>query len=176
MAPWRKLIVAAVLAVIVGWHAFAVIAQEDHWPFSNYPMYSKLQSQREFSNVRIVAFTNETPPRRIVERSTHLRTLMARLARREIPDPARVARTIREHFSKYDQRDDKELGGARIAEVRVYRQTWVLRPDASNRDEPDRNELVARVPIELAAATAPATVPSTAPAGEGAKRRRKGAP
>lgn len=167
MAVWRKLFVAVVLTVIVGWHGFAVIAQQDHWPFSNYPMYSKLQTERQFSNVRIVAFTDESPPRRMVERSTHLRTLIARLARREIPDPARVARTIREHFSKYDQRDDKDLGGARIAEVRIYRQTWMLRPDASNRDQPDQNELVARVPIG-----SPATPAATAPTGEAKKRRR----
>lgn len=145
MPSWQKLIVAVVMIVIVGWHVFAVIAREDHWPFSNYPMYSKLQTEKVFSNVRIVAFTDETPPRRIVERSTHLRTLMARLARREVPDPARVERTIRDHFRRYDQRADK--GGARIAEVRIYRQTWQLRPDASNRDEPDQTELFARVRI-----------------------------
>jgi hypothetical protein len=167
MAVWRKYIVAAVLTGIVGWHAFAVIAQQDHWPFSNYPMYSKLQTERQFSNVRIVAFTDESPRRRIVERSTHLRTLITRLARREIPDPARVARTIREHFSKYDQRDDKNLDGARIAEVRIYKQTWILRPDASNRDEPDQNELVARVPIG-----SPASTPATEPTGDEKKRRR----
>jgi hypothetical protein len=169
MKLYRKLIVAFFLIGIVGWHVFAVSAQQDHWPFSNYPMYAKLQAEREFSNVRIVAFTDETPPRRIVERSTHLRTLMARLARREIPDPARIERTIRDHFGRYGQRDDKDLGGARIAEVRIYKQTWVLRPDAGNRDQPDRNELIARVKVDPPATT-PTTEPSTRPV---SKKRKK---
>jgi hypothetical protein len=140
---WRKNFIVGLLAFIVGFHVYDVLARRDHWPISNYPMYSKLQTENSFWTVRIVAYTDEDPPRRLVEKSTYLRTLVSKLIRREDRNLTRLVRVMKDHFDDYAQRE--KLHGVKIEEVRVYRERWNLRPDASNRDEPDLRELFVKI-------------------------------
>lgn len=143
MPQWRKNFIVGLLGFIVGFHVWDVLAKRDHWPISNYPMYSKLQTDNGFWTVRIVAYTNEEPRRRLVEKSTYFRTLVSKLIRREDRNLTRLVRVVKDHFATYAKREGLE--GAKIDEVRVYRVRWNLRPDASNRDEPDLSELFVKI-------------------------------
>lgn len=154
MPSWRKAFVYAGLVALVAIHAVAVASMRDLWPFSNYPMYSKLQTDRTFRSVRIVAFSDSDPPRRFVDRSTHLRTQVNRLVHREEPAPARLNKLLRDYFRGYEQRDRLKAENVRLVEARVYRLKWEMLPDASNRGTPDEVELVARVALRDGAALA----------------------
>ena len=147
MPSWRKAFVYAGLIALVAIHAYAVASMKDLWPFSNYPMYSKLQTDRTFQNVRIVAYSDADPPRRFVDRSTHLRTQVNRLVRREEPAPDKLNKLLRDYFRGYEQRDRLKAENMKLVEARVYRLKWTMRPDASNRGTPDEVELVARVAL-----------------------------
>jgi hypothetical protein len=147
MPVWRKTLVYALLVGLLAIHAFAVASMKDLWPFSNYPMYSKLQTDRTFQNVRIVAYSDSDPPRRFVDRSTHLRTQVNRLVRAEQLNQKKLNKLLRDYFRGYEQRDRLKAENVRLVEARVYRLKWVMRPDASNRGEPDEYELVARVAL-----------------------------
>src|SRR5215208_251314 len=41
VSPRRRLLVYAVIAVILLGHAYDIIRQQEHWPFSNYPMWAR---------------------------------------------------------------------------------------------------------------------------------------
>jgi len=46
MPRWRVWMVFALAAVLLGGHLFDIIRQREHWPFSFYPMYGRVQKKR----------------------------------------------------------------------------------------------------------------------------------
>ena len=53
MPRWRIALVATLAVVLIVGHVFDIVTQTEHWPFSYYPMYGRVQSK---SRLRIPAF------------------------------------------------------------------------------------------------------------------------
>ena len=45
MRPWRIWLVATLAGLLVVGHLFDIITQVEHWPFSFYPMYGRVQKK-----------------------------------------------------------------------------------------------------------------------------------
>ena len=148
---WRRWVVYAAIAVVVGGHARDIITDEEHWPFSPYPMYS-YPPPRELTVYRmagVVAAGEEFP---LLQRM-YLRPLNAgsagstlgRLDRRN--NRAGLDLALRECLTRYEAlRLAGRHDGPPLCGVRLYRLTWVVgRPDP--KAEPDRRELRHEVTI-----------------------------
>jgi hypothetical protein len=139
----------ALIGFLVGGHAYDLWRDEEHWPFSQYPMFSALETSREFTALRLYGVSAsgvELPllaysylaPLDQCRVSTAL-SWMARTADAE----ARFADVLRTVHQRYERRRAAgDHSGLALAGVRLYRSRWTLQPDAGNADRPDARELV----------------------------------
>ncbi len=137
MSRPRLLTVNLLLLVILAGSLTDIALGREHWPFSPYPMYSRLELARETSKVMLFAVPENAEkapfPLQTWEmiqpfERTRLNTAMARLARSPQAEEALRA-AARDVWRRY-------LEGRRarpeLREVRVYQVHWPLLPDASN--------------------------------------------
>ena len=65
MSSWRVGVVYGTLALIVGGHLYEIARQQEHWPFSNYPMWSRPITTPDLAHYRMVGLTDEPVPREV---------------------------------------------------------------------------------------------------------------
>lgn len=166
----RKLLVFGLLAFLVGGQAWAMITQEEHWPFSPYPMYADVNATPTIRMTRLIGLTPAPEHRELTMDAAWLRKEFARAARHPQAHE-RLQRLMRTYVKHYGWTNPVDPTGKPLEAFRVYEQVWYLRPDAGNRQQPDENRLLAEYPHpDLAPATRPATDatsrPSSARAGD----------
>jgi hypothetical protein len=152
MLGWRLLVVYALGAVIIGGSVFDSVTDTEHWPFSQYSMFSWLENPADhsFTTLRLYGVTQREPLSEFP------------LAKNEYFEPfdnsrlpAALAIAIRENrltpaledcLRRYDAlRASGIHQGPPIQSLRLYRVTWTADPHAGNVDHPDRKELLGEV-------------------------------
>src|SRR4051794_35085797 len=136
----------AVLVVLVGVHAFDVIAEAEHWPFSPYPMYSKLNTSRDFSTVNLVGVaTGQGNTREVPLKGAWLRTSLNYLSTsKKRESPAKLRRALADILKFTDDRRAKGFHQLpKFKAIRLYRETWHMSADADPIGPPDRRDLIA---------------------------------
>lgn len=168
MKPWRVWLVYGVLALLVLPHLHEIARQQEHWPYSNYPMWARVSRDWHISNVVPVGLSDENPP--VEEKLTdpnylaplplyYQRLVFQKAARR----PAMRDEVLRDYLATYEQRRVAQKHfGPPMKGVRLYEWYWTMRPDAANAESPDRKTLLYEYPPPAAAA------PATAPTAKGA--------
>lgn len=143
----------ALAAIVIGGSAYDIVRDQEHWPFSQYPMFSTVERSRTFESLRL--FGVMADGRSEVPLLAHdylepldqcrLSTSLSWIAR--MPDgPAMLEDIVRRSFRRYEARRARgEHDGPELAAVRLYRCRWNLRHDASNSETPDFRELVLAV-------------------------------
>lgn len=150
----QRLVVAHVMIclMLVG-SLVCIITDREVWPFSNYPMYSWLSSDR-FTYKLLYGITAEgempLSSRRYWSPLDGGRLNIA-FSRMEQSDDAERRTAIAADFlaRRYEQRRAQQRHhGPPIHGLRVYECTWTLRPWAVNRDHPDQRRLLVEIRLD----------------------------
>jgi len=171
VSPRRRKLVYGVIAVIVAGHAYDIIRQQEHWPFSNYPMWARLSKDWHVTSVVPVGLTGD-PARPEVELSDpayfapmplHFQRLTFTSLRRASP---RREKVLGDYLHRYEQlrRSDQHSGPALVG-LRLYERYWDMNTRASNAATPDRTTLLYEYRPRAASGTTAPTTSATETAG-----------
>ncbi len=147
--PVRRLVPhLAIVALLLG-SAYDIATDQEHWPFSQYPMFSQLEHDWTHRTLRLFGVTGRSefalldPAYLAPFDQCRLSTALLRLSDR--PASAALLRAaLRDSFERYERgRQASAHAGPPLRGVRLYRLFWRLDHDARNADAPDRRELVA---------------------------------
>ncbi len=151
MSNVRLLIINLLLVGILAGSLTDMLWDREHWPFSSYPMYSRLELKNETTKVMLYGVPRNSADVPFPLQSTafiqpfdrtRLNTALARLARSSQPDKnlRAAAEDVWERYRR--SRSEGRHAGPPLREVRVYQVHWRLRPDASNVNTPDDKQLL----------------------------------
>jgi hypothetical protein len=152
MREARRRLVSAFLLILICGSVYDIIRDEEHWPFSQYPMFSGIWRATSFSWYRLVGVTVEG--REItLDRRQYIRPFdpsRLHLAFTQISVSIDAARRMREAVAncldRYERlRADGEHDGPALRAMRLYLFHWKIRDDARNVDRPDARQLVLEV-------------------------------
>jgi hypothetical protein len=148
----RRMFVNLVLAGFIVGSAYDTITDQEHWPFSQYPMFSVVWSRQSFTWLRLFGVTSdglEFP----LDRNRYIAPFdQSRLPKSlrqilELPDGGvRIQTAMPDLYARYEQlRRNERHDGPPIVALRLYELEWTLDPYAANVGSPDRRRLVAEV-------------------------------
>ena len=152
MTVARRTIVNTVLLALIAGSAYDIVADQEHWPFSQYPMFSGVWRSPTFTWLRLFGVTadgREFPldANRFIapfDQSRLPKALRRILDGRD--GPARVRIALADCLARYEQlRRQKGHEGPQLTALRLYELEWTIDPEAANVDRPDRRAFVAEV-------------------------------
>ena len=174
ISPGRRAMVYCVIAAILVPHLYDIARQQEHWPYSNYPMWARLSKDWHVMAVAPVGLT-EDPARPEVELSdpayfAPVPLHFQRLTFGPLKKPsARRDKVLGDYLRRYeDLRRAGKHDGPPLAGIRLYERYWDMDKRASNAATPDRTTLVYEYRRGSAPTSAPAA--STLPTTEAAAR------
>jgi hypothetical protein len=148
-----RLIVAHLLifGVIAG-HGYDIVTRQEHWPFSNYPMFSTVHRTRVLRWFRLYGVTDDNREVAIVKYAylwpldqSRLPLGLRRVYRRE-GNGARLREAVADALVRYEHRREAGLhDGPHLRSLRLYQVDWELEPYAANIDRPIDRELLVEV-------------------------------
>jgi hypothetical protein len=156
LARPRILIIDALMGLILAGSLFNIVMDEEHWPFSNYPMYSFEEKSRSLTKFRLYGVTQEEPLRefpllqfRYTQPfdNSRLNYSFASIYAYNYPGRARdLHNAVQNCFQRYEtSRQEGRHNGPPLQAMRLYQVHWVLDAWARNVDQPDSKELVVEV-------------------------------
>jgi len=154
MARHRVWLVNAVVGLIVMGSMYDIVRDTDHWPFSNYPMYSELQLSPTLTVLRLFGVTDDASPgefalldERVIQPFDQARLTAALSGRAYAPERReQLTPALRHIMARYEQmRRAGRHSSPPLRAVRLYRLFWTLDPLALNVDRPDRKQLLFEV-------------------------------
>jgi hypothetical protein len=147
----RVLINALVISVICG-SLYDIVTDREHWPFSQYPMFSGVWKSPTFSWLRLFGVTPDgrefaLDANRYVEPFDQSRLPKALKRMTEMPDAdARLRTALPDLLARYEElRKADAHEGPPLAAMRLYELEWTIDRHAANVDRPDRRRLLAEV-------------------------------
>jgi hypothetical protein len=142
---------ALFLALILG-SAYDILQDEEHWPFSQYPMFSTVWRSPTFTWLRLVGVTEDgrefpLASNRYIAPFDQSRLPKALRRIEERPDgPAGLRVAVSECLARYDAlRVEGRHDGPPLAAMRLYELQWTIDPNALNIDSPDHRRLITEV-------------------------------
>jgi hypothetical protein len=171
MRRWRVWIVCFLIIFLLVGHAIDIASLREHWPFSYYPMYARVEKKRRVTLLSAYALMR-APGYRALVRLTDAKyvpplnegrlrvILMAAYRRGERPEDIAAARQVlADYMRTYESRRIAGLhDGPPMREIWLYRLTWRLRPDGTARTKPSIEEPLLVVKLdELSAPIRPPT-------------------
>jgi len=147
----RRLVVYGLGVVIFGGALSDLIRDTEHWPFSQYPMFSRIQVSKTYSTLRLYGVVQRSPLIEVpLDSNVYLQPFdNSRLAAalEGALEENRVDEGLTDCLTRYEAlRRAGVHHGPPIAAMRLYSLTWKLDPSASNVERPDRKQLLAEVP------------------------------
>jgi glucosyl-dolichyl phosphate glucuronosyltransferase len=153
----------ALIAFLVGGSAYDILIDREHWPFSQYPMFSDIQTSREFTSLRLYGVISGSGSEIPLLDSAligpmdqcRLSTALSWISRTPDADQ-RLADVLRTTYDRYERRRlSGEHDGPPLDSIRLYRNYWTLQTDASPHDRPDMREFVMALDQQRAATETP---------------------
>jgi hypothetical protein len=147
----RRAFVNLVLIGLTAGSAYDIVTDQEHWPFSQYPMFSGTWKSPRFTWLRLFGVTADgrefaLDSNRYVapfDQSRLPKALRRMMDERDAA--ARIRTALPDLFSRYEQlRGDRHDGPAIVA-LRLYELEWTIHPDAANVDYPDARRFIAEV-------------------------------
>jgi hypothetical protein len=148
----RRLFLNLVFAALIGGSLYDIATDQEHWPFSQYPMFSTLWRTSTFSWLRL--FGVDANGREFALSSNRyiapfdqsrlpkaLRQIMDR------PDGGRELQVaLTDCLDRYERlRVARGHDGPPLTALRLYELVWTIEPNAANLDTPDARTRVAEV-------------------------------
>ena len=152
MTARRYLLANALILFIVGASFYDIAADEEHWPFSQYPMFNRVTSSRELTWLRLYGVTHEGQEFALLRYADVMPFDQSRLSKalgtiRSRPDSdTQLHAALANCLERYErQRARGWHEGPPLAALRLYEVHWVLDARAANVDTPDSRRLLAEV-------------------------------
>lgn len=149
----RRLLVAHVLILfVIAASLYDIATRQEHWPFSNYPMFAAIHREPELTWLRLFGVTADGREVPLFSYNdlwpldqSRLPLGLRRIA--GTPEgPPRVEKAITDVMVRYNARREKgEIAGPALTAIRLYRVGWSLEPFAANLDRPSSKVLLAEV-------------------------------
>jgi len=175
---WRVWMVWALAAVLVLGHSFDIVTLTEHWPFSYYQMYARVQKNPQLELLSLCAIVQDGKRQRQVRITESFvpqlgearmrNILMASWGRPTRPNrnAARdVSAILRDYLKMYESRRVAGLhDGPPMLEAQLCRITWKLKPDGSEskqRIEPLLGMRATGRPLRYFESTPTTTSPTT---------------
>jgi hypothetical protein len=152
MSFTRRTVVNIVLVALIAGSAYDIATDQEHWPFSQYPMFSGVWRSPTFTWLRLFGVTADGREFPLDNNRFIAPFDQSRLpkALRRILDgrdgEARVRTALADCLARYEElRRQKRHEGPQLAALRLYEVEWTIEPDAANVDRPDHRAFVAEV-------------------------------
>jgi len=152
----RRLVLAHVVigALILGSY-YAIVFDQEFWPFSTYPMYSYILDEKTVTGMRLYGVTQEEPHREILLRdpdyvrpfNPHALELAWEGVRSKGGENNQALKeALRDSLRRYEElRTGGRHHGPRLEGMRLYQEQWQLDARAENLNRPDHRWLIAEV-------------------------------
>jgi hypothetical protein len=148
----RRRVLNIVLAGFIAGSAYDVATDQEHWPFSQYPMFAVAWANPTFTWLRVVAVTadgREFPLTANAYIAPFDQSRLPKAMRRILAAPDgddRIRVALRDVLARYEKlRRAGSHDGPPAAAMRLYQVEYTIDRDAANVDRPDRRLLVAEV-------------------------------
>jgi len=152
MSIKRRVFLNLVFAFLILGSAYDITTDQEHWPFSQYPMFSGEWRSPTFTWLRLFGVTADGREIALASNRYIAPFDLSRLPKviRRMMDERdgsrRVATAVRDCLARYDQlRAEHRHDGPPLAAMRLYELEWRIDPDAANVDRPERRTLIAEV-------------------------------
>jgi hypothetical protein len=148
----RRVFLNLIFAGLILGSAYDIATDQEHWPFSQYPMFSGTWSSPTFTWLRLFGVTadgREFPldSNAFIAPFDQSRLPKALRRMRDEPDGAdRIRIAVRDCLARYETlREAHAHDGPPLAAMRLYELEWTIDANAANVDRPERRELVTEV-------------------------------
>ena len=148
----RRVLINGLLIGVVCGSLYDVLTDQEHWPFSQYPMFSGIWKSQSFTWLRLFGVTAEgrefpLDANRYVAPFDQSRLPKALKRMTEMPDgEARVRSALPDLMARYEElRSAGAHDGPPLAALRLYELEWTIDRQAANVDHPDRRRFIAEV-------------------------------
>lgn len=157
MSKQRILFLNVVIVLLVAISLLGIVVDREHWPFSQYPMYSEVQREYSLSGLRLFAVMQVEPQHEMPLRDfdyirpfDQSRLTKALLRIKDEDNPKKRQQLLNEALldclTRYEKlRLTGHHDGPPLQGIRLYQLQWQLDARAENVDQPDHWELVAEV-------------------------------
>jgi hypothetical protein len=152
MNATRRTVVNSLLVALIAGSAYDIATDQEHWPFSQYPMFSGVWRSPTFTWLRLFGVTadgHEFPldANRFIapfDQSRLPKALKRILDGRD--GQARVRIALADCLTRYEElRRLRRHEGPQLAALRLYELEWAIDPEAANLDRPERRAFIAEV-------------------------------
>jgi hypothetical protein len=154
MTARRSRFINACIGFIVLASTYDIVLDEEHWPFSQYPMFNRVTESRELTWLRVYAVTPDGVEFPLVGYrevfpfdQSRLSKVFGSIRTRENA-PSEMRRALADCLERYERL--RQLGwheGPPAARLRLYEVRWTLDPAAANVDAPDSRTFLAESPL-----------------------------
>jgi hypothetical protein len=148
----RRAFVNIVLLAVICGSLYDIVTDQEHWPFSQYPMFSGVWRSPTFTWLRLFGVSSDgrefpLDANRYVAPFDQSRLPKALKRMTEARDgESQLRAALPDLFARYDQlRLAGEHDGPPIVAMRLYELEWTIDPQAANVDRPDRRRYIAEV-------------------------------
>ena len=151
----RRLLVAHLLILfVIAGSLYDIGTRQEHWPFSNYPMFSTVHRQPTLTWLRLFGVTAENREIALLSYNqlwpldqSRLPLGLRRIAGEPDSSP-RMQGVLTDVLVRYNARRAKgEIQGPELRAIRLYKLGWTLEPFAANVDRPSSRELLAETAV-----------------------------
>jgi hypothetical protein len=147
----RRVFINLVLVGLIAGSAYDIVTDQEHWPFSQYPMFSGIWKSPTFTWPRLFGVTVEgrefpLDANRYVAPFDQSRLPKALRRMMDEPDGDRRLRAaLPDLLARYEQLRGVSHEGPPLVALRLYELEWTIDPNAANVDHPDRRRFIAEV-------------------------------
>ena len=149
----RVAFVYAIIAVITSGSLYDLIRDTEHWPFSQYGMYSEVQKDPSLSVMRMFGIVQGESQETPLVSFQYIQPLDQSRLRWAFQDmnyrlnrEQRLSAALNDCLERYEMlRRAGRHHGPPLEGIRLYQLYWKLDPWARNADQPDRRELLFEV-------------------------------
>jgi hypothetical protein len=157
MSRLRLVLVHVVIGTLILGSYYAIVFDQEYWPFSPYPMYAYIMDDEVVSGMRLYGVTQGEPHREILLRDSDyvrpfhpfaLEAAWEEMRRKVSRKEGRRAlnEALRDSLRRYEElRMAGRHDGPRLKGMRLYQEQWQLDAQAENLNRPDHRWLVAEV-------------------------------
>ena len=148
----RRLCLNVVFLLVIAGSAFDIAADREHWPFSQYPMFSGVWTSPTFTWLRLFGVTADGR-----EFALDANRYVAPFDQSRLPKAlkrildgadgvARVRAVLPDLLSRYEELRRADLhDGPPLVGLRLYELEWTIDRNAANVDRPDRRRFIAEI-------------------------------
>jgi len=152
MSRARLVLVHVLIAFVLGGSAYDILTRQEHWPWSNYPMFAQVHRTPVLSWYRLYGVDDhdrEIPllnPAYLWPLDQSRLSVGLRAVAQQPDSGPRLREAVANALDRYeDRRRANAHDGPELRGMRLYAVQWTVEPYAANFDRPASRTLIAEV-------------------------------